>query len=503
MEIRVKGWKVRGPRSIGIICLALAGAIASPAQDEQPSSSTIKFKLLGSFGNDGAYPDGLTQAFDGNLYGTALFGGLYGAGTVFQVSPSGTVTTIYNFCVQTNCADGAVPNQFGPLALGADGNLYGKTGGGGSTNNGTIFKLTTSGELTVLYNICSQPNCTDGYDGDPTGLVRGIDGNFYGVMGGGGANNSACNGGFTGTGCGTVYKITPQGAFNTIYNFCSLANCADGYSPYTTLVSGADGNLYGITPLGGANGYGTVYRITLNGTLTTLYSFGAADGNCGYYSCAPMVQAADGSFYGTTPYGGANGAGTIFQITPSGSFTTIYNFCSQPYCSDGNSPYPLVRASDGNFYGGTCCGADGGGTIFQLTPAGAMTTLHVFEGLIGQYPGGASPFAMAQGTNGMLYGLTSGGGASGGGAAFSLGAGLRPFVEAVPGAGKHGMTVNILGTSLSGATTVSFNSIPAAFTAVSNSLITATVPAGAATGFITVTTPGRTFKSNVIFQVRP
>ena len=148
-----------------------------------------------------------------------------------------------------------------------------------------------------------------------------------------------------------------------IYTFCSLANCADGASPYTQLISGFDGNLYGITSQGGANGVGTVFKLTLSGKLTTLHSFnlGGASIPCGNGPgiCAPLVQANNGNFYGTIFNGGLNvggtsyGDGTFFELTPSGTFTTVYNFCSQSNCTDGANPEGFVQATDGNFYGVT------------------------------------------------------------------------------------------------------------------------------------------------------
>jgi len=230
------------------------------------------------------------------------------------MTPTGTLTTVYNFCSQSNCVDGAGPDEGGALALGTEGNFYGATVSGGSSANsgpcapsgcGTIFKITPSGTLTTLYNFCSQPNCVDG-DYNVNGVVRGPDGNFYGVTPGNGANNNPlCLGGSTGVGCGTVFRITPEGAFITIYSFCSQTNCADGDTPSTPLVSGADGNLYGETSSGGAYGYGTVFKLTLGGKLTTLHSFDYTDGLCGFY-CSPMIQATNGNFYGATISGGTN-----------------------------------------------------------------------------------------------------------------------------------------------------------------------------------------------------
>ncbi len=418
--------------------------------------------------------------------------------------------TVYDFCAQTNCTDGAIPNETGALALGTDGNFYGATENGGASavsgpcvpyGCGTIFKITPTGTLTTLYNFCSQPNCVDG-DLDYSGVVLGADGNFYGTTPGQGANtNSMCPGGlFYGVGCGTVFKITPEGAFSTLYSFCSQPNCADGAAPYSGLVQGMDGDLYEIASVGGANGDGTIFKITLGGTLTTLHSFDDTDGDCSYF-CAPLIQSNNGSLYGTTNYGGANGYGTVFEITPGGKFTTLYNFCSQTSCADGAYPYPLVQAADGNLYGGAIGGADGYGMLFKLTTAGVLTTLHSFDGVGNQVPGGAYPFGLYQATSGTLYGVTVNGGLTFNGTVFSLDVGLRPFVETVSAFGKVGVQVNILGTNLTDATSVSFNGAAAAFEVISSSLISATVPAGATSGFVTVSTSSGTLRSDARFRV--
>jgi len=213
--------------------------------------------------------------------------------------------------------------------------------------------------FTTLYSFCSQTNCTDGFV-PVAGLIQGTDGKFYGTTEYGGASN-ACWSGNHAVGCGTVFEITPNGALTT-YSF----NGADGAYPYAGLAEGTDGNFYGTTSFGGANGhFGTVFKITASGMLTTLHSFDGTDGEA---PAAGPVQATslDGNFYGTTTSGGAYGAGTLFKITPGGTLTTLYSFDGK----DGEWPYAgLVQATDGNFYGTTAFGgADGGGTVFKITP---------------------------------------------------------------------------------------------------------------------------------------
>jgi uncharacterized repeat protein (TIGR03803 family) len=248
----------------------------------------------------------------------------------------------------------------------------------------------------------------------------------------------------------------------------------------------------------------------LNGKLTTLHSFNGTDGFCSYV-CAPMIQANDGNLYGTMNFSVNNGGlgfGTFFMVTPAGTFTTLYNFCAQVGCTDGANPFGIVQGTDRNFYGvteygGTNLGCSGGtcGTAFEITANGALTTLYNFEAP--NSTAGSNPSGIVQATNGNFYGVTIAGGSANVGTVFGMAVGLRPFVELLPAAGKVGATIEILGTNLSGATAVSFNGVPAAFTVQSATLISAAVPAGATTSFVTVSGSRVTLKSNVRFQVLP
>jgi len=381
---------------------------------------------------------------------------------------------------------------------------------------GTVFKINPNGGLVTVYNFCSQGGtaCTDGF-GPQAGLVQAAGGNFYGTMESGGANATECAFG----GCGTVFKITPSGTLTTLYSFCSQTGCTDGEQPYAGLVQGSNGNLYGTTSGGGVNttgceypfsGCGTVFKITPSGTLTTLYRFCSETGcTDGANPTAGLIQATDGNLYGTTYYGGANNRGTVFKITPSGTLTTLYSFCPQggTACTrhtnpDGGNPSAgLVQATDGNFYGTTS------GTVFKITPVGTLTTLYTFCPHFG-CSDGAGPLALVQDTDGSFYGTTQFGASKvcqpfGCGTVFSLSVGLGPFVKTQPDWGGAGRFVEILGTNLNGATSVSFNGTPAVFRVVLNSLIKTTVPAGATTGTVEVVTPSGTLSSNVPFRVLP
>jgi uncharacterized repeat protein (TIGR03803 family) len=305
---------------------------------------------------------------------------------VVAVIPAAAQT--FTTLVSFDGTDGAEPANV--LVQGIDGNFYGTTAGGGAA--GTVFKMTPTGTLTTLYSFCSQPGCTDGII-LPFGLgalLQASDGNFYGTTQEGGANHGCAN-----PSCGTIFKITPAGTLTTIYSFCAQTNCTDGSFP-NALAQGTDGNFYGTAEQSGANNAGTVFKITPTGTLTTLYTFcsqGGASCTDGSGPSARLVQGSDGNFYGTTFAGGTNGAGTVFKITTGGTLTTLATV-------GGHPSGKLVQGTDGNFYGTTAFG----GTIFKMTPAGTLTTLATVGGF---------PYAgLVQGTDGNFYGTTYVGGAN-------------------------------------------------------------------------------------------
>ena len=489
-----------------LFLLCVATAIALPAQT---------FKSMISFdGSNGVNPNaGLVQATNGLFYGATFQGGANGGyqGTVFRMTRKGMLTSLHTF-VGT---DGSFP--YAGLVQGTDGNFYGTTQDGGTNANtncsngcGTVFKMTAGGTLTTLYNFCSQTNCTDGAI-PVAGLVQGTDGNFYGTTTAGGSGNNCAN--FQPRGCGTVFKITPQATLTTLHSF----NFTDGYQPWGTLVQGTDGNFYGTTAEGVVSGTscgfgcGTVFKMTAAGRLTTLHTFDFTDGA---FPESGLVQAADGNFYGTTSAGGANscmilglnfGCGTVFKITADRTLTVLYNFCAQSGCTDGWGPHAaLVQATDGNFYGTTtygeansACGTFGCGTVFNITAGATLATLHTFDDTDGAEPSDA----LLQATNGIFYGTTFGGGAFNAGTVFSLSVRLGPFVKTMPTSGKIGRKVEILGTDLTGATSVTFNGVAATFTVVQASEIKTTVPTGATTGKVQVVTPTGTLSSNVVFRV--
>jgi uncharacterized repeat protein (TIGR03803 family) len=470
------------------LCAAVLLSVAA----EIPTSAQVFTTLANLKGGNGPNPS-LVQGTDGNFYGTQPNGG----GTVIKLTPTGTVTVL----VQFNGANGWNPGA--GLVLGTDGNFYGTTGGGGGAyRSGTVFKITPSGKLTTLYGFCALSNCSDG-EAPLAALVQGRDGNFYGTTEGGGGRQ--CSGG-----CGTVFKIAPDGTLTTLHRFHFLD---DGAFPAAALVQATDGNFYGTTYDGGqccngGNLDGTVFKMTPAGRLTRLYDF------CAQERCADgdnplgLLQSTDGNFYGITEQGGylqgcfGSGCGTVYKITGRGMLTTLYAFAGE---NDGAGPGTLVQATDGNFYGPTIDGgAERGGTLFTITPEGRLTTLHDFCGV--RLPcriGGWTPTELIQATDGKFYGTTFQGGASGAGTFFSLDVGLSPFATFIRSNGKAGDTVGILGQGFTGTTSVSFNGIPGKFTVISNTFIKATVPAGATTGYVTVTTPSGKLTSNVPFRVIP
>jgi uncharacterized repeat protein (TIGR03803 family) len=451
-------------------------------------------------GTDGSAPAVMVQGANGNLYGVTRSGGT-DIGTVFEITTAGKLTTLYNFCSEgpPSCPDGYAPAG---LVLATNGNFYGTTQiGGAGHDGGTIFEITPAGKLTTLYTFCLETGCPDG--SGPNTLIQGTNGILYGTTIGGGAHALSDGSG------GTVFSFSLAGKLTTLYSFCAKTNCADGQNPEAALIQATNGDFYGTTSEAGAhvspeNRGGTVFRITTGGKLTTLYSFCAltncADGSDSY---APLLQGANGNFYGTTQVGGANVAGgtggTVFEITPAGKLTTLYSFCAVTSCTDGEQPVAgLMQATNGNLYGTTYAGgANNFGTIFEITNGTVTPMLETFDATNGAYPSAA----LMQYTNGTLYGTTATG-CCDYGSIYTLSLGLGPFVETIPSSGVVGATIKILGNDLTETNAVTFNGTAATFKVVSATEITATVPTGATTGTVEVTTPVGTLSSNVAFTVK-
>jgi uncharacterized repeat protein (TIGR03803 family) len=344
--------------------------------------------------SDGAYPQAaLIRDSAGNFYGTTLEGGTGGCvnggcGTVFRLAVDGTKTILHSF---TGGSDGTGPHG---LVMDKAGNLYGTTTTGGSGTActygcGTVFEIAANGTETVLHAF------TGGTDGDePLGApIIDKKGNLYGTTEKGGC-------------CGTVFRIAPDGKEKVIYAFAG--GKGDGELPgAVTLAGDKAGNFYGTTQSGGPYGYGTVFRLSPDGTETVLYSFtGQSDGGGPY---AGVIVDATGNLYGTTPYDGdlncdyGQGCGTVFKVASDGTETTLYTFTDTGVNADPMSP--LIMDDAGNLYGTTNGFSPGG--VFRLAPDGTEKLLYTFTGgTDGDEPLGG----LIMDRRGRLYGTTQIGG---------------------------------------------------------------------------------------------
>ena len=352
--------------------------------------------LHGFNGSDGSSPQAtLTLGRDGALYGTTNRGGANDAGTVFRIAADGTFSSLHGF----NGSDGASP--YGALTLGSEGALYGTTSGGGNNNAGTVFKLAANGAFTSLHSF----NGSDG-SSPQVALTLGSDGALYGTTERGGINDS-----------GTVFKIAADGTFRSLHDF----NDSDG-KPSAALTLGTDEALYGTTtgvfhcfPLAGCvlQGNGTVFKVTTDGTFSTLHCFNRSDGA----SPSALTLGPEGALYGTTSGGGNDSDGTVFSVATDGTFSSLHSFNG----NDGTVPQAaLTLGSDGALYGTTSGGGIGGGvgTVFSILANGMFTSLHSFNS-----SDGWSPQAMlTRGCDGTLYGTTNRGGANDSGTVFKLAA---------------------------------------------------------------------------------
>ena len=350
-----------------------------------------------------------------------------------------TESVLYGFCRQQGCADGAYP----AASLLADkmGDLYGTTsegGAGGCTGGcGTVFKITAGGTETVLYSF------SGGDDGaDPRAvLIADKKGNFYGTTYGGGIPECGIDGS---SGCGLVFKLSPNGTEKVLHSFAGGNN--DGNFPLAGLVPDENGNYYGTTQAGGAYAGGTAFKLAPHGMETVLHAFGS--GSDGLYPEATLIADKGGNLYGTTSIGGSGscsgyygpGCGTVFKLAPDGSETVLYSFQGG---SDGEEPNAaLIADGNGNLYGttfiggGTGCGGFGCGTVFEITSGGAEMVLYSFPG----GNDGESPAGLVADKKGNFYGTTVSGGAYGLGTAFRLAPGGTETVLHSFGYGVDGAT---------------------------------------------------------------
>jgi uncharacterized repeat protein (TIGR03803 family) len=427
-------------------------------------------------GTNGANPfmGALTQGRDGKLYGTTYYGGANSLGTVFRFNQATNFISVIHSFAGT---DGSSPVG---LMLATDGNYYGTTNYGGSADIGVLFKITSGGTYTLLHSFLG------GSDGEfpEDAPIQASDGNLYGITVGGFSNGGELI-------ASTVYKYTRAGAYSIVSTLpTSVGLYAQG------VMQGSDGNLYVTANGGGANGCGSIVKLTLAGVLKQVHSFNCTN-NGGEYPVAPLVQASNGNYYGTTPDGGSFDFGVLFELGASFGETVSHTFTS----SGARTPWGgLVQGTDGNLYGvSQSSGSLDGGILYTWNPS----TLIYAE--LYQFTGDGNILApLMQHTSGLFYGTSQEQGTHGDGFLFSVDMSLEPFVAFVYPVGKAGSTAEILGQGLTGTTSVTFNGIAAtSFTVVSDTYMTAVVPSGATTGAVVVTSPGGPLTSNVSFRVSP
>ena len=459
-------------------------------------------KVLHNFTDDTAYSpqSDLTLGTDGNLYGSTAAGfnaNNGNAGTIFRISTSGAFKVLHYF--NTNI-DGEEP--LAPPIQGSDGNFYGTTGYGKGGVFGSVYKMTPTGTLTPLIA---------NLGGHAAGIMQATDGNLYGTVR---AVNSKS---------GAIFRITPGGKYTVLHNFAGYPN--DGYDPAGTIIQASDGNLYGTTSSGGTNNSGTIYKMTLAGAYKVIFNFPPiADGRNPF---AGLTQGTDGYLYGATCHGGTTDHGVLFRVTYAGTFSLRYNFPNNTGNSTACPQVALFQHTNGIFFGDIYEGgthADGG--LYSLkeglqpfvalvtTSGKAGQTIEILgNGLAGATgvkfgTGPAASFNVlsdtymtavvpATGTTGTVTVA-----APSGNRVSSKKFRVLPVISGFsPTSGKVGSSVTITGTGLSQASQVTFGGVKATITADSATKVTATVPTGAITGKITITTAGETATSAATFTV--
>lgn len=496
-------------------------------------------------GNSGAccpqHPSIMAEGRDGNLYGITSFGGAGNIGTIFKVSPSGAYTQLYSF----DTVHGSTP--VGGLLLGLDGNLYGTTEEGGANGFGNVFRITPAGALTVIHDFTGDSTRDGGFPVSP--LIIGSDGAMYGTTHPGivfritpagvltrvattpsesfGPLLLASNGSYYGTtefaGAtqnGSIYKVT--GTTSTIlYSF----DGPHGQFPIGGLVQGSDGNLYGTTTSGGTEDAGVIFKITPNGTYSVLYNFSSKNYQFGYQAYAGLIAGNDGNLYGATIWGGLNGAGVIFEITISGAYSVLANFD----VPDGVGAYATpMQHTNGSIYGlNKRGGAIGNGAIYGFKtglPTFAMLTSPVglvggsvgilgsgfstasrvtFNGTPASFHVVSNTFMTAtvpSGETGFVT-VTTSAGALTSNKIFKVSPKILSFS---PTSGRAGDSVVVTGSGLVQTQAISVGGVRAtSYVVNSDSQATFTVPSGATTGKIGVSTPGGSALSTGVFTVNP
>ena len=475
-----------------IRCVLTAGVLATvlvAAAQAQSPTALYSFDANGSGDPLGfTDPGTLAQGQDGNIYTTSDSGGRagypYPEGTVFNITPTGSslteVVTFTSVGSGQGCSIGCSP-QSGVEPL-PDGNFLVAPITGGQSGYGPVLIVSPNGSVTQLYSF------TGGSDGGQpyASPILGADGNYYGTTVCGGA--TPC--GNYSQGCGTIYQLTPAGTLGWVHQFTGTDGC-NGLSP---LVQGKDGNFYGST----SGGTGSIFRVTPAGVFTFLNK---SQGGI----TAPLVLGSDGNLYGTAVTGSGT-CGTIFKMTPTGKLTVLHTLSGDE--SEGCDFYAgVVQGTDGYFYAVTTAGGQNNwGTIVRVGSKGGSTfsVLYHFDGANGVIGGGVK-VSLLQHTNGSFYGLSNVGGTYNYGTFFSWNPStpLKPFASLATTSGPVGTTIGILGQGFTGTKKVAFSGIVASFTVISDTYLTATVPTGAKSGFVTVKTPSGTLKSSKKFTVTP
>jgi uncharacterized repeat protein (TIGR03803 family) len=454
----------------GIFLVAIA--IAAPAQ-------TVSTIYQFSSGTNPNLPAGvMAQGQDGNFYGITQSGGTANLGVIYKISSAGELTSLHSMAQSdgTTCSG---------LTLGTDGNFYGTCHNGGGNDYGTLFKVTSAGVLTVLHNFAAQGSTSDGCEplAPPTQASNGA---FYGTTSFCGANNY-----------GTVYKLTLAGAYSLLYSFQGPPN--DTLFPLG-LIEGTDGDLWGLGN-GWIVSYGGVFKITLAGKESLVYAFkGDPDGASPYTN---LIQGSNGDFYGTTEEGGSAQEGTIFEVTAGGKETVLYSFPNQ---TEGAYPsLPLTQAPNGLLYGAATDCAGGGCSqagLFDITTKGAYKNLYLYPLVCSNCGQPEAPLLLS--TNGTFYSTTEQGGI-GVGSFYSLSNGYGPFISLVNvTSGAEGAQVGILGQGFSSKSVVEFGGTKATTTKLTGTTyILATVPTAALTGDVTVTTGSTVLSTTASYKITP